>query len=214
MIDGYELDSLVDFLKGQNPKSVVDLGCGNGQITEYLFQKVQANYKGIDISERGIEIAKRRFSENPKLQFMVGNLNNLPLDQKYDAILFLDTLYYVDSTEKVLKDCLEILEPNGAIYIYFSAWTMTQEENQNLLPDHTSLAKTLKNLNLSFEYKDLTSSGVLHWDRKLKVLEEMKESFVKEGSEELWWYRFREANRYANWPNDQYARYLYKIKAQ
>lgn len=213
MIDVYELDSLVDLLKEQNPKSVLDLGCGNGQITEYLYQKVHANYMGLDISNRGIEVANTRFSENPKLQFTVGNLNDLSLENQYDALLFLDTLYYVDSPEKVLKDCLEITRPDGAIYIYFSAWTLSEEEKHNLNPQHTSLAKTLNNLNLSFEFKDLTSSGVLHWKRKLKVLEEMKEAFAEEGNEELWWYRFREANRYANWPDSLYARYLYKIKA-
>lgn len=40
----------------------------------------------------------------------------------------------------------------------------------------------------------------------------MKKDFIDEGNIDLWEYRFRESNRYANWGENKYSRYLYEIE--
>jgi hypothetical protein len=73
------------------------------------------------------------------------------------------------------------------------------------------LAKILNILGASYQFEDLTESGLQHWKKKWTVLEKMKETFKKEGNEALWQYRYREAKRYANWGDEKYTRYLYEI---
>ena len=212
LIDMDELSILIDKLSAQQPSSVADIGCGNGRITEYISEKVQGSITGIDISPEGIALANDRTSGNSSLQFIEGNLNQLDLGKKYDAVLFLDTLYYADDLKYTIEKAIHGLNSDGCVYAYFSQWIMDLEYSKNLDPTNTHLAQILNDLGLVYTYTDLTISGIHHWKKKLQVLEEMKMDFEEEGSMPLWEYRYREAHRYANWGDDKYARYLYEIR--
>jgi SAM-dependent methyltransferase len=212
LIDIEELSILLEKLSAQQPKSVADIGCGNGKITEYISEKIQANTTGIDISQEGIKSANNRTEKNTSLLFKVGNLNSLDFSNEYDAILFLDTLYYADDLKETVEKAIKGLTKDGRLYAYFSQWIMDIEYSENLNPKNTHLAKVLTNLQVDYSYTDLTISGINHWKKKLNVLEEMKIDFINEESLGLWEYRYREALRYANWGDNKYARYLYEVK--
>jgi ubiquinone/menaquinone biosynthesis C-methylase UbiE len=211
LIDQQELTILLDRLNLLQPDWVLDLGCGNGKITEWLSSKINSNFEGIDISPQAIFQANQRCANVSNLNFKVGNLNQLNLDQKYDAILFLDTLYYANNLIDTLKQTTSFLNEGGKIFAYFSQWIMEEQYYENLLPNNTHLAKALHSLGLSFHTVDLTLSGINHWKKKLKILIELKSTFEAESNSDLWDYRYREANRYANWGDDKYARYFYEI---
>lgn len=212
LIDIEELSFLVDKLCVQQPNNVTDIGCGNGKITEYISEKVQVNITGIDISQEGIKSANIRTKGNTSLLFKEGNLNRLDFINEYDAILFLDTLYYANDLKDTIEKAIKGLTKDGRLYAYFSQWIMDVEYSENLKPKNTHLAKVLTDLKLDYSYTDLTISGINHWKKKLNVLEDMKIDFINEKNLGLWEYRYREAFRYANWGDNKYARYLYEVK--
>jgi SAM-dependent methyltransferase len=212
LIDQAELSVLIGLIEQVRPASLVDLGCGNGRLTEYISDRTQTACLGLDISSEAIRLARQRTAGNSLLRFEVGNLNRLQLPERFDGALFLDTLYYVTNLQETLGQTLELLKEGGRIYAYFSQWIMDEAYAENLRAENTHLAKVLKEMNLMFSYTDLSASGLRHWKRKQQVLEEMREEFVAEGSEALWDYRYREAHRYANWSDQKYARYLYEIR--
>lgn len=212
LIDQAELSILIDLLKKSESKKIADIGCGNGKITEWISGQTQTYCVGIDISSQGIQNACERTKDNNLLHFEVGNLNNIHSSEKYNSVIFLDTLYYSHNVKNTIGMARELLEEGGRIYAYFSQWIMDTAYNANLLPDKTHLANVLRELGLEYSYIDLSVSGINHWKRKLEVLENMKNDFVQEGSIGLWEYRHREALRYATWGDDKYARYLYEIK--
>jgi 2-polyprenyl-3-methyl-5-hydroxy-6-metoxy-1,4-benzoquinol methylase len=212
LIDQTELLLLIDKLKYFTPSSILDVGCGNGKITEWISNETKINCTGLDISTEAIKYATERSKGNSKLQFSEGNLNDLKSLKKHDCVLFLDTLYYAKNLTETVRQALQLLTDEGRIYAYFSQWIMDVNYQENLLADNTHLAKALKELNASYTYIDLTTSGLNHWKRKLDVLNSMKKDFIDEGSKDLWEYRFREANRYANWGDEKYSRYLYEIR--
>ncbi|MBS1538364.1 MAG: class I SAM-dependent methyltransferase [Bacteroidetes bacterium] len=212
LIDLQELSILIEKLNIQRPESVVDIGCGNGKITEFIAGKVNATFTGIDISTVGITSANKRTEGNALIQFKEGNLNNLDFSKEYDTILFLDTLYYAADLKNTILTSVNNLAKNGRLFAYYSQWIMDDSYSENLKPNNTHLAKIFRNFDLDFLYTDLTNSGINHWKKKLKVLEEMKNDFVNEGNIGLWEYRYREALRYANWGNNKYARYLYEVR--
>jgi len=45
-------------------KQVIDLGCGVGQLAEYLWNEKFKNYLGLDFSEKAIELANEKFNCN------------------------------------------------------------------------------------------------------------------------------------------------------
>lgn len=212
LIDQAELSVLMQLLQQAHPQSIADIGCGNGKITEWIANELKTNCLGIDISSEAIQHARARTQQNPLLCFEQGNLNQLPLAETFDAVLFLDTLYYANNLHDTLQNSLSMLRPGGHIYAYFSQWIMDEAYRANLQPDQTHLAKVLNALNCPYKTHPLTESGIHHWKKKRDVLLDMKDEFTREGNAALWDYRYREADRYANWGDQKYARYLYVIR--
>ena len=213
LIDLGELSLLIDRLKTNTFSQVLDLGCGNGRITEYLSGFSGARFHGVDISGEAIAMATKRVGvENEKLRFSVANINDLDLPAgTYDLILSLDTLYYADSLPNVLDQARQLLRKGGQLMAYFSQWIMDENYAENLLPENTHLARALSEKGLDFTWHDLTESGWGHWKTKLAALEEMEKDFTTEGHRDLWEYRYREAYRYANWGDRKYSRYFYEV---
>jgi 2-polyprenyl-3-methyl-5-hydroxy-6-metoxy-1,4-benzoquinol methylase len=212
LIDQAELSIVIDKIKKNNSASILDIGCGNGKITEWITEQTQTLSVGIDISSEAIKNAKERTKNNNLLSFEEGNLNDLKNLKQFDTILFLDTLYYSNNLKNTISQAFELLNKGGCIYAYFSQWIMDVLYQENLHADKTHLAKVLHELNLNYSHINLTGSGINHWKRKLEVLTTMKKDFTDEGSINLWTYRQQEAQRYANWGDEKYARYLYEIK--
>lgn len=212
LIDQSELSFLLEMLKMSGAKKIVDIGCGNGKITEWISKQTETYCLGIDISIEGIMKAKERTKNNKLLDFEIGNLNNIQLSKEFDSVLFLDTLYYSNNIKDTINNSLQVLNKGGNIFAYFSQWIMDEAYSENLNPDKTHLAKVLNELNLDYSFVNLSESGIKHWKTKLEVLNSMKSNFIKEGNENLWQYRHREAERYANWGDKKYSRYLYQIK--
>lgn len=76
--------SLWDF----NKTSILDFGCGFGDLYEYLLAKgfSQISYTGIDVNERFIAIAQERY-QLPDASFLVSNLLEDQYSTKHDYIL-------------------------------------------------------------------------------------------------------------------------------
>jgi 2-polyprenyl-3-methyl-5-hydroxy-6-metoxy-1,4-benzoquinol methylase len=213
LINMDELSILEDHLDALKPQKVLDLGCGIGKITAHLATKFpDIHFTGMDISEKGIQLAKEKNKDSANLSFIIGNLNQLEnIDGKFDAFLSLDTFYYAANLESTLKQLKKKATDSATIFTYFSQWIMDESYKLYLQPDMTGLAQVLKELNLSYRAMDLTDSGIQHWKDKEAVLLKMKPEFLAEANLPLWDYRFREATRYANWGDNKYARYFYQI---
>ena len=208
LADRDELLQLLDFLDIQAGAYGLDLGCGNGRIADFLQRQSGAVFLGVDISPEAIRRAE--LIPNPQLSFQVGNMNTLSLGERFDFIISVDTLYYAADLKETLRACLAHLRPGGVFACFFSQWINGEEEKPRLAGRRTVLAAAFRELDQPFEFLGISEPGRLHWRRKRDVLVEMRPAFEAEGSLALWDYRFREANRYAEWPGSWYARFIYK----
>ena len=97
--------------------AVFDLGCGSG-IHMSLFCSQCKQITGIDYSEKMVETARKLMegtrAENWELH--VADAQALPLDdRKFDWIISMGLLDYVESPQRVLRECHRVLKDNGAI---------------------------------------------------------------------------------------------------
>jgi SAM-dependent methyltransferase len=98
--------------------SVLDIGCGQG----ILFKKFKENlsfvatdYTGIDISKCATEQAVKR---HPEAIFLELDFDKNPIEQRFDVIVFNESLYYFKKPSKILKRCIrENLNDNGFLII-------------------------------------------------------------------------------------------------
>ncbi len=78
--------------------SILDLGCGPGTTGVELASHVYSWYMGVDISEVAIQKAKERAEEQGRSgrnTYVQADIFGFEPPQKYDLILFGDSLYYV-----------------------------------------------------------------------------------------------------------------------
>jgi 2-polyprenyl-3-methyl-5-hydroxy-6-metoxy-1,4-benzoquinol methylase len=101
---------------GKTSPSVFDVGCGKGLLYQYLKQNLPAfSYLGIDISENAVTEAKNKF---PETIFRQMDFDKEQLNQKFDVIIFNETLEYFIRPLDKLKQCAhKNLLPNGRFII-------------------------------------------------------------------------------------------------
>ncbi len=105
---------------------VLDLGCGNGRFYQVMKDK-NIDYIGVDISEKLIEIAKKRF---PKAKFQVADALNLPFpDNYFDKVFSIAVLHHIPSKEfrlQSLKEARRVLKPGGLLIL--TVWNLWQKK--------------------------------------------------------------------------------------
>ncbi len=108
------IDKSFKIYSKNNPK-VLEIGCGDGRDAEYIVSKTK-NYEGFDLSERMIELARKRLKG---VNFFVDDLSQYNCHKKYDIIFALSAL--VHSDKKEVKDFIysmsSCLVENGILVI-------------------------------------------------------------------------------------------------
>lgn len=94
--------------------SVLDIGCGEGPISDFLKPAQRERYVGVDLSKEAIHAAKRK--RGPPLKFVHAAAHQFQPNHKFDAVIFSDVLYYVEY-EKVLRQYAGYLNPGGIVII-------------------------------------------------------------------------------------------------
>ena len=103
-------------LLDHQPKRILDLGYGDGQITNELHQRGY-NVLGLDVSRKGCQNARERF---PECDFRVYDGLNLPFEENsFDTIIMNDVLEHIPYShmEQLIERVKEVLTPEGMIYI-------------------------------------------------------------------------------------------------
>jgi ubiquinone/menaquinone biosynthesis C-methylase UbiE len=136
-----EMEFISDYA-GNNDR-ILDLGCGNGRLSE-LFRVKAVDYYGVDFSQKLIDIARERY---PHLKFQVADALNLPFPSNFfDKVFSIAVLHHIPSKElrlQFLKETKRILRPKGLVIL--SVWNFSFFKNLNFLIKSISL-KFRKNM--------------------------------------------------------------------
>ncbi len=104
-------------LKGD--ETILDLGCGDGVVTEELSRMVpNGKTVGIDASSGMIRTAKEIKRYN--LVFMQMDINEIAFCEEFNLVVSNATLHWVKDHEKLLKNIFRALKPNGIVRYNFA----------------------------------------------------------------------------------------------
>ncbi|PJE59440.1 MAG: hypothetical protein COU84_00845 [Candidatus Portnoybacteria bacterium CG10_big_fil_rev_8_21_14_0_10_43_39] len=111
---------LGNFFKNSREKICLELGCGNGRMTEFLagvFKLVWA----IDISSEMIKLAKKRLSRFNNIEYLINSGEEIDLDDNSIDFIFsyavLQHLPNKKMVKNILKEFYRIIKKNGLIKI-------------------------------------------------------------------------------------------------
>lgn len=78
----YYIEKYINFFNFRSTDKVIDIGCGNGDVTTILTKYVDCNVTGVDISHKMVNYANE-CHQNEKLHFHVLNIEAKELPQKF-----------------------------------------------------------------------------------------------------------------------------------
>lgn len=114
--------SMVEIIKRNPHQSILDIGCGTGEITAELAQTfTHASVHGIDPSESMLAWGRQNFSAFPNLQFIHGLAPHYFQDcspNAYSTIVSFFALHWLSyiNMKKTLQDVHHILPHGGGCY--------------------------------------------------------------------------------------------------
>lgn len=107
-----ELEKYLRFLIPPN-SSIIEIGSGTGELLKALNP---SRGLGIDISSKMVEAAKELF---PDLQFEVGDLENLHVEEHFDYVLLVDVIGHVNDIQLAFKELHKVCKPETRIIIVY-----------------------------------------------------------------------------------------------
>lgn len=203
MMDMAQLQDLIAELQIEAGMSLLDFGCGDGQISEYLADATQTFVTGVDLADQAIQLAQERTrAKRDRLQFTWADLErkqgHFPTES-FDRIVAIDSLFFVQDQPAVTRLCLDHLRPGGRLGVFY------------ICPPQVSAAETvfaaaLTALGLPFRARDYTAQNTEHWKKKEQALLELESMFTEEGNDFLFKNRLAECQGMQN-----FHRYLYVV---
>ena len=217
--DMAQLALLLDVTGLNATHHALDLGCGNGMITEWLADQSGAQITGLDFIPAAIRQAQQRTAtKSARLRFVVGDINHLTLRPlAFDVIISIDSLYFSDDDNATIHALNAALCPGGRMAILYSygrePWVPREEfPVDTLAPDKTTVATALKANGLTFQTWDLTAQDYALAQRRKEVLATCKAQFEAEGTTFIYDNRMGDARGICQAIEEGlHVRYLYHV---
>ncbi len=107
------IDSIVDFFDDKKGKTILDVGAGEGLVTELLLERGHT-VDALDISERARAMFHaRKIHMEHETYFYVADF--LDFKNKYDWILFANTLHWIEDEKAAVKKVKELAKEGAYI---------------------------------------------------------------------------------------------------
>ena len=103
----------------EEARQVLNVGCGIGVGSAYIFRKYNCHVVGVDISEKMIEWSRLRAREEgvaDKVEFRVASVLELPfaVDQ-FDLVICESVLAFVEDKDRAIRECVRVTRPGGYV---------------------------------------------------------------------------------------------------
>ena len=103
----------------EDPKTIIDIGCGPGNSTQILRKRwPNASIVGLDKSEKMIERAR---TDHPDQQWMLGDASMLGTEQTYDIVFSNAAIHWIPDHHILIPRLFQLVSQHGALAVQVPA---------------------------------------------------------------------------------------------
>lgn len=118
---------------------ILDVACGTGVMFDYYLQRGVASVTGIDISPEMAKIAAEKYSDQPNVQVICGDVEEYPFDGQFDRIVVYNAFPHFPCPKRLIKILSGLLKEGGRLTV---AHGMSREAIDN---HHSGAASKVSN---------------------------------------------------------------------
>lgn len=171
-----QINRILPFIKDSNAH-ILDVGCGNGKMLEYLRNKTGAHIHGFDYSDKAIECAKESIKDS---KFSVGVIGETDYPKEsFDVVISMDSIYFAKDMKEFISNVRKWLKPEGVFFVAYQEGDVCEKTAD---AHSTAFAFAMRELGWKYSVENITedSYGVL--EKKRDVAKKYRERFEKEGN--------------------------------
>jgi ubiquinone/menaquinone biosynthesis C-methylase UbiE len=105
------IDSVFEAVAEINPRRVLEVGCGPGDLAARIASELEADIVALDQSERMVELTRAR-----GVEVVLGDAHDLPFeDGSFDCAVAAWMLYHVADLDRGVSELARVLRPGGRL---------------------------------------------------------------------------------------------------
>jgi SAM-dependent methyltransferase len=108
---------LITYLSKRSKCTILEIGCGNGWLSNQLAGLPNTDVLGLDVNETELTQAASVFSHSQRLAFVLGDIFTIKLPMQFDYVIFASSLQYFSDLDKLFILVSNLLTETGEIHI-------------------------------------------------------------------------------------------------
>ncbi len=117
-INPLRLDYIQKICNGLSGKSIVDIGCGGGILSESMAAR-GAHVTGIDLADKPLKVAKLHLLESgQQVDYQLISAEDLAQQKphQFDVVTCMEMLEHVPDPASTIKACATLVKPGGQVF--------------------------------------------------------------------------------------------------
>ena len=115
------IGTILDNAEVAEGMDILDVACGTGVMFPYYLSRGAASVTGIDISCEMAKIAAGKYTDNPKVQVICGDVEETEFDRKFDRIVVYNAFPHFPNPQRLIKTLAGFLMEGGRLTIAHGA---------------------------------------------------------------------------------------------
>ena len=111
--------SLVSWMQSDDPKQILDVAAGTGELAIALWKNFRVKITAVDLSQEMLNLADKKIKQlGADITIQKANAENLPFESnKFDAVSVGFGVRNFENLEKGLSELRRVVKENGSVYI-------------------------------------------------------------------------------------------------
>lgn len=148
--------------------AVLEVGAGHGTISSLIVPRCE-RLLALDLSERCVKLLSSRFSDDPRVEVLRGEVASLDEHGTFDTVVLVNVLEHIEDDDAALVKLFDLLKPGGRLVLWVPAFQMLYADFDRKVGHHRRYRRNALGAQLSgvgfglVESRYVNAFGAISW---------------------------------------------------